>query len=1122
MRQIQGKTSPYLTLPDRQKIKANDGLFQFCDVIIQRPDHQAISLIQENLLVEVGQISTEFEDRYSEFTVSSVSIKVSNFTNQLDLNNPDSYFYKLSKDEIVSVAIYLQMEKNYAIFKGILSQTESTFNIDSDEGTLYAEGEIKKFSNVSAEGMWEEGDKHRFKHVVDVVNKCVEEMATETAQSIQSIINEPSLTSEERTFSYYDRIDPDETVQSIAVDEDGILYLMTEKKIYSFNPATREKKLIYGQSSSLYKNHKMVYYDGYILFVGEWLDEEDIGTIYRMKKDGTELTYLHAFPLPTINNVFTSRQYDYFRGAPLLEEGQRYRFYAFQLIGEFVDMTHKRYSGQQVYLDKLMYVDFAYIEGESDPVGTHDPFSFPGGYPFPTSEYKIRVFKNYTAEGYNIQQYCGCLPMYLSPGTYSFISYPCSEDFNFETAYVTGPWILPWQNLYYSKWNPNDVPRKFTISIKEDVDFCFTICNGFLIYPKRQTSYLWFNPNDPRISLEAINPLDASQRWDIDLKVECINEKIGFSVDGAHIFLAYKSKDANYIEEMIINGYDNVTKVKTENVLNDAKVAVKEIVRYGNKNACIFEYNDLPNFVQTIHTIGSLVNPEKLDPDLINPNSGQQYLPADDLPCHAVYSSLIQGIGFLNYAIPTDWWFVVGLPGDMRDEKSQFNQIDYFSDDDYILIVPSAGDANIYRWQISRAMEVLFDSEQNIYLITRTRLKGSFFENFSSQVTADAKIYKSAGKLPPLRFVKAGESVRYNYTLVEKEEKTIEAYTLREKAEPIKLTNKYAVIDASFKITFENGKEIPSSDYEIQENKGTDYDETWIYFGPVYFGKKILVTYNYVDPEKKFLSLIVAHNKVYFVETSSAGAKLISYDGTQFKEEGLTYIEQQTDHSYKTLTEVIKPKETGINSNLVYCSKNDRIYGITSPNDFVLFQFAKDISLYIEDVYFQDRNCVQILDECAKACGFIICMDNFGKLYFVSREYFSRMYPDKLDEDSIIDLQTRQASYEFGDRYDVITVQYPNGEEAIGEGRLKYTIGSSVISSRGWARTLANFSYDYLSQDKQSYIVKTKAFYDLWLLNNINLIFPEKSISALTKVHNMTLNPADLTLEITTREVKTL
>jgi hypothetical protein len=1117
MRQTQGKISPYLSDSDRQSIKANDGLFSFCDVIIQRPDRQAISLIQENLLVEVGQISTEFEDRFSEFTVGSVSIKVSNFTNQLDLNNPDSYFYKLSKDEIVSVTIYLQMEKNYPIFKGILSQTESTFNIDSDEGTLYAEGEIKKFSNVSAEQMWGEDDKHRFKHVVDVVNKCVEEMATETAQPMQSIVKEPSLISEDRTFSYYDKTDSDEPVQSIAVDEDGILYLMTEKKIYSFNPTTREKKLIYTQSSSLYKNHKMVYYNGYLFFLGEW------GTSglfpYRLKKDGSDLDQVWNFPLPGINETFESKQFDYHVGTG--NPDFPFRFYSMQLVGWYKTRVLSVLQGPKITISKYAYVDFAYLEGDSAPVGTESPFSWPGGNTYPTTEQKVRVYRNFYKtyrhpEWGNmqilIQQYYGVLPMNLPPGEYSFVSYPSSVDFAYNVIMEIKDGVM---YSYYPEWNPNEVPRKFKIVVKEEPNLSMIFCNGFLLFPVRKSI------TDQPIQIVVQNPVNLAQYWIIDLSQPCISEDICLYVENDHLFIAYTTKDGCILEEMVINGFDDVTKIKTEILLDDAKTTVRDFARIGTKSVAIFEYKSLPNFIETIHNIGDRVDQAYLDP------SSQQTWPAD-MPCHA--DVVIWHIP-LFFSLPLDqywddpgdsWYLAIGLQGDFREEKSEFNKVDYFSDSDLILIVPSGSDENIYKWEIAPITEVVYDTGQNIYLISRTRIKVPLFESLYPQTNNGSKIYKSCGKLPPLRFVKAGKDIRYNYTLVEKEEKTVEAYTLREKAEPVKLTNKYAVIDDSFKITFENGKEIPSSDYEIQENKGTDYDEMWIYFGPVYFGKKILITYNYVDPEKKFLNLTVTHNKVYFIETGTDGAKLISYDGTAFKEEGLTYIEQQPDHSYKTLTEVIKPKETGINSNLIYCSKNDRIYGITSPNDFVLFQFAKDISLYIEDVYFQDRNCVQILDECAKASGFIICMDNFGKLHFVSREYFSRMYPENLDEDTIIDLQTRQASYEFGDRYDVITVQYPNGEEAVGEGRLKYTIGSSVISSRGWARALANFSYDYLSQDRQTHIVKTKAFYDLWLLNNIPVIFPEKSISALTKVHSMTLNPSDLTLEITTREVKGL
>ena len=1095
------------TYRDRQKIKADDGLFQFCDVVIQRRNKPALSLIENDMLLNVGQISIEFEDRFSEFTVGSVSIKVSNFNNELDLGNSDSYFSGLSKDEIVSVNIYLKMDKYYPIFRGILSFNESSFNINEDEGTLYAEGEIKKYSNITAQEMWGLSDKHRFKHVSDVVAKCLEKMEVGIGQPIVSVLEEPKLTCEDYTFSYYDKTDPDEPVKSVAVDEDGIIYQLTRNTLYSFNPRTREKRVLnsFPASNKELRYSNLIYQDGWLYYFSQNFVSLVLryDRILKTKKDGSEHKQVCWTILPKIHKEIESSQFSYGFGTADVS----YRFYAYQFIGRYFSRTSGRKGSGSIKIDKYMYVDFAYIEGDSIPFEV-----WPGGMiaTFPTTEQKVRVLRNFYktykdpehgSKEVLIQQFVGFLPMYLPPGEYSFISYPSSVDFITKVDKVT-------HFEYHPDWIANEVPRKFKIVLKEIPDYFFVPCNGFLISPQAKTF------TNPEIDLFVVDPTSAETHT-ISLTKKCTNENIALYVEGTHLFVAYVSEDSCILEEMVIDRPYNCTKVKTETLLDDAKIGVKEISRIDSQGVAIYEYKNLPNFLETPHNIDGAVAPIFIDPN------AESTAPAEP-PCHAYISNFdvspfIWGFPGFDFCEPSDsWWLFIALDGDFREEKSQFNKVDYFSEDDFILLVPPT-ETNIYKFESSPIIEIAHDITQNIWLISRTRIKIPQIPD--PKYGLNAKIYKSAGMLPPLRFVMTPNGNRYNYTLVEKEEQTVEAYTLREKAEPVKLTNKYALIDASFKITLENGQEIPSSDYEIQQNKGTDYDEMWIYFGPAYFGKKILITYNYVDPEKRFSGLVKAHDKIYFVETSSDGAKLISYDGTQFKEEGLTYVEQMPDRTYKTLTEVIKPRETGINSNLVHCSKNDRIYGITSPNDFVLFQFAKNISPYIEDVYFQDQNVVQILNECAKAVGFIICMDFEGKFYFVSRNYFSKIYPETLDEDSILDLKTRQASYEFGDRYDKIIITYPGGQETIGEGRLKYTIGSSVISSRGWGRTLAKFSYDYLSKDKQTYIVKTKAFYDLWLLNGINIVFPEKSIFKMTKVHSMTLSPDDLSLEITAREV---
>ena len=94
-----------LSQTDLDRIKKDDGWYHVVDVMVQRQGKDSISLKDRNILIGLSRISIRFEDEFGQFEAGSVEISVSNFYGDLDTGNSSSYFYGLTKDEVVMVEI---------------------------------------------------------------------------------------------------------------------------------------------------------------------------------------------------------------------------------------------------------------------------------------------------------------------------------------------------------------------------------------------------------------------------------------------------------------------------------------------------------------------------------------------------------------------------------------------------------------------------------------------------------------------------------------------------------------------------------------------------------------------------------------------------------------------------------------------------------------------------------------------------------------------------------------------------------------------------------------------------------------------------------------------------------
>jgi len=1085
--------------------------FKLFDVRLRRPGKDEISLLDQGLLMRVGDITKEFEQDYGQFAVSSVVINVSNLKGFLDTGNPGGYFFKLSKDEIVKARVILK-DTDESVFSGILSQKEEDFDIDTDEGVLELEGLLKEYENVSAEMMWQDDDPddpHRFKSISAVVEKCRGLMNIDLGQTV---IEKPTLTLDpegsDYSFSYYNRVNKDEVVNSIAVDENGIVYQCTDHKIYSFNPETEETKELYSIPTHvslcnlLYCNSSLYFIeDDWQINPGfHWIIKLEILSLIKtfIKNfkfyDRTDFIspmsekYWEWYEVPGSKSPSTGLfQYErrFYQAIGLIlsnigfyanhdpaalqgninEElnlnhiGFRYIDFFYPEITQETDSDYLLYAstehpvcaGQLVYLKDMTYFDIS----ETDP----DVISLP-------------VLPTYIMLNF------GLLPLYLQPGKYSFFSLPDSN---------------------YS------LPKRFKVFYKHDQRHSMVIVNGILFFT--------YSESDFNIKVGEINLSDTSQFQEVN---GLFSKDSYLSLNShQHILTATLNEGSvNEINTWVmayqINGYNNKNQVVNIKFSNREKSSPDALCSL-SKNLVLWQTPDIPQYEYTGFRTGIYYSLREW-----RGKDNNKYSRPPDPPFHLNYLNMIT-----SYWTTTGNHYVVGI----LQIFLQGDQTEKFKAGDFIIISSELNDPCLNR-QTFYIREVRHETEQNkggiVYRFDRTVLVCELSMK-PSDVPINGYIYLQKGKRAKESIVADLNNVlsKSNYSFIEKEDREVPDFQVKEKAEPIKLQNKDIVITANFKVFYEDGtilQSVPifpsaSGTYQIKLRQGTDFNEAWIYFSQGDIGKTILINYDYIDEEKKFQALTSCKNKLFFVESKTN--RLISYDGTQFKEEGLTYDQVQPDYSVRILTEQIKSNETGISSNLVYDSLKDRIYGVTSPNDCVLFQYAKNIALYIPDCKFLGKNVLQVLGECARICNFVVYMDDEGKLYFVPRDYNVRNFI--LTEEDIFSINSRMAAYEFGETYEKISVRFDGGEVVLGEGMLSYSSGSDYVSSRGWATVLTTDLQDYFSTNPQIFTIIQKFITGIRPLDMVLPIVTEKYISSMAIVQRIRIDQENQKVEITAR-----